>query len=138
MKRTEKGGFTRGQPRLEASRDGSLQGAVGSRPVLHLATPLVRRFLLAPCLLLGSDQCQKQRHLAHLLTHSALQELPTFIHRSKLLSEICLIAALALHVLTTDLQHRLVHEVRRQLLAVKVYLETLRERRETRTTGFHA
>lgn len=115
----------------------SLSGAVGSSLVLHLATPLVRWFpaslgLLRVLLRLRTGSP------AHLLTHSTLQELPTFIHCTKLLSKIRLVAALALHILTADLEHRLVHKVRRQLLAVKIYLETLKERQEAQVRSFHA
>lgn len=80
---------------------------------------------------------RRMGHLAHLLTHSTLQELPTFVHGSKLLGKIGLITAFALHILAADLQHRLVHKVRCQLLTVQVYPETLRERRETQITRFH-
>lgn len=69
--------------------------------------------------------------LTDLLGDEALQNLPAPVHGSQTLGEVCLIAALPLHVLTADLQHRLIHEVHRQLLTGQIDPEPLTQRRET-------
>lgn len=54
-----------------------------------------------------------------------MQYLPAAIHGSQALGEVGLVAALPLHILTTDLEHRLVDEVHRQLFTCQVYTEPL-------------
>ena len=44
-----------------------------------------------------------REYLAHLLSDQTLQDLPAFIHCSKLLSKISLVAAFTFHILTADL-----------------------------------
>lgn len=60
-----------------------------------------------------------------LLGDEALQDLPPPVHGSQTLGEVGLIAALPLHVLAADLQHRLIHKVHRQLLTGQIDPETL-------------
>lgn len=73
------------------------------------------------------------RRLTDLLGDEALKNLPAPVHGSQTLGKVGLIAALPLHVLTADLQHRLVHKVHRQLLTGQVDPETLSRRKRDRT-----
>lgn len=66
----------------------------------------------------------------HLLADETLENLPASVHRSQLLGKVRFVATLSLHVVTAHLQHGLVDEVHRQLLAGQVDAETLQEANE--------
>lgn len=76
------------------------------------------------------EEVRRQRSDLHLLADEPLEDLPASVHRSQLLGEVRLVAALSLHIVTAHLQHRLVDKVHRQLLAGQVDAETLREAEE--------
>lgn len=77
------------------------------------------------------EEARRQRSDSHLLADEALEDLPASVHRSQLLGEVRLVAALSLHVVTAHLQHGLVDKVHRQLLAGQVDAKALREADET-------
>lgn len=62
----------------------------------------------------------------YLFSDKSLQYLPASVHSSQPLGKVCLVAALPLHILAADLQHRLVHKVHSQLFTGQIYTETLR------------
>lgn len=64
--------------------------------------------------------------LLYLFCDKSLQYLPSSVHSSQILGEVCFVTALSLHILTADLQHWLVDKVHSQLLTGQINAEALR------------
>lgn len=63
--------------------------------------------------------------MSDLFCNKPLQYLPAPVHGPQAFSEVCFVTALPFHILTADLQNRLIHKVHRQLLAGQVNPKTL-------------
>lgn len=72
--------------------------------------------------------------LLYLFSNESLQYLPSSVHSSQPLSKVCLVTALSFHILTADLQHRLIYKVNSQLLTGQIYIKTLRDEEESSIT----